>query len=1638
LARQTRHDRALAFGWQRRRALAKWAATSESSPYRRRLRFEPLEDRRMLSITVNTTADVVNINDHVTSLREAIFAANTVPGADAINFAPALTAGGPAKILLTLGELKITDALTINGPGANLLTIDASGSDPTPNEQNSDGVRVFDFDDGQDNTQLADLITGLTLSGGDPGTGGGAIFNREMLTVTNCSIVGNSAPAGGGGIGNVGGTLSISDSVISGNKSIFGGGGITNYGGNVTVTSCQVIGNTGYIGGGIWSSKSGNDATSLTVNGSLIALNATGTSVGGGGGIATDGALSVANCTIEKNTGPGLGGGILLLGNADVTISETAILNNKAPSGGFFEQGRGGGVCNLIGQLRLNDCTVSGNSTDGFGGGVYGRVSMYGCTINDNSAGPQGGGVFLSAPGSLENCTITGNKANDGGGVFGGFGSGANMASIRRCTIVANQANLGGGIFMIGAARISGTIVAGNTGLSTSYIPSDVVATLGSNLEINDCLIGYDGLGIIGEAPLNNPSAAGNLVGGPIYGFIDPKLGPLTNNGGSTLTFAPRPGSPVINWISALSLDEPEFDQRGAPFARRVGGATDIGAVEHQPNPLPGDYNFNGIVDAADYTAWRDTLGSTNDLRADGGGTTAGVPDGVVDSLDYDFWKSQFGNVLMAGSGAAGATAEPTSLTDATDGVAPSLAETALLGGAASAGPIVVDTTADVVDFNDGVTSLREAIFAANLVSGADTIDFAPALTAGGPATILLTQGVLAIAEALTISGPGAYLLTIDAQHHSGIFTVGGPFVLSGLTLTNGNSAGEGGALNYQGGGSASIIDMNITGNSGRSGGGISARGDLTIINSTINGNTSDISSLGGGIYFKGFTLTISNSTINGNTAGASGGGIYAECRQMTITDSKISGNQSNGVSARGGGIYISITGGLAPSATISDTIVSGNSATSSGGGIFLPDIYDQLNLSNTIISGNTSGYEGGGVYGGIVTVSQSQVSGNQAAKGAGGISGNIVSISASTIAGNAAGGEWGGGIRAATVTINDSTISGNHTGTGPGPNTGGGVFAHKITIANSTITNNYTKLNGAKGGALFGGLITISDSTISGNYTLGDGAQGGAVYSYHSIQYSSQYSSITNTVLTGNHTAGRFSYGGALALGQSHYHLKNLVVTGNYTLGDSAGGGGIGGNFSDSGTSFDHLWIANNYTMGNGSNGGGMSFAGYGYFLIANSEISGNATRGSASGGGISSSAFSVSSAIGLDIVTSTISGNQALGGGGIEFVAFGPNQLRVIDSTISGNQALGTSTGGGIDVHNGGTVTLDDSTITGNHASNGGGVYSPHGSVRSHGAIIARNTDSSGHPDMNLSTSTFASDTLSFSLLGDRRGTSFTEAPVGSPDAKGNLIGGPVYGVIDAMLAPLTYNGGPVYLDGSKMLTQAPLAGSPVINIGDPTGAAVYILQNGSDAIYPSLDDQRGAPFTRTFGGRIDMGAIEIEPVGFLAGDYNGNGIVDAADYTLWRDSSGASVAAATGADGNGDGKVNTIDYLVWRTNFGKTLPVIGPGGGATAPALAEPVAPDVIATPAAPVVSAVAIEPLSSVLPNRSGFAVRPQFLATGSSRDDALLLWVGARADGGSRIGNPTPHGAASSSMPDETGNTSTDAIDDVFAALAVGA
>ena len=72
----------------------------------------------------------------------------------------------------------------------------------------------------------------------------------------------------------------------------------------------------------------------------------------------------------------------------------------------------------------------------------------------------------------------------------------------------------------------------------------------------------------------------------------------------------------------------------------------------------------------------------------------------------------------------------------------------------------------------------------------------------------------------------------------------------------------------------------------------------------------------------------------------------------------------------------------------------------------------------------------------------------------------------------------------------------------------------------------------------------------------------------------------------------------------------------------------------------------------------------------------------------------------------------------------------------------------------------------------------------------------------------------------------------------------------------------------------------------------------------------------------GRI-MATLDtrLNPDPLVVGDYNGNGEVDAADYTVWADTFNTNVTPFEGADGNGDGVIDAADYTIWADNFGNS---------------------------------------------------------------------------------------------------------------------
>jgi hypothetical protein len=123
-----------------------------------------------------------------------------------------------------------------------------------------------------------------------------------------------------------------------------------------------------------------------------------------------------------------------------------------------------------------------------------------------------------------------------------------------------------------------------------------------------------------------------------------------------TTTYDPRTlGQGPLTYQPSGSIAPFGTTARNANFAISyvTTGALDPGRFVSLVPVLLGDYNGDGSVDAADYTLWRNSLGSTMNLAADGN------QNGVIDPGDFDVWRAHFGQTTGSGSGAIANAAVP-------------------------------------------------------------------------------------------------------------------------------------------------------------------------------------------------------------------------------------------------------------------------------------------------------------------------------------------------------------------------------------------------------------------------------------------------------------------------------------------------------------------------------------------------------------------------------------------------------------------------------------------------------------------------------------------------------------------------------------------------------------------------------------------------------------------------------------------------------------------------------------------------------------------------------------------------------------------------------------------------------------------
>ncbi|MFN7414879.1 MAG: beta strand repeat-containing protein, partial [Dolichospermum sp.] len=438
----------------------------------------------------------------------------------------------------------------------------------------------------------------------------------------------------------------------------------------------------------------------------------------------------------------------------------------------------------------------------------------------------------------------------------------------------------------------------------------------------------------------------------------------------------------------------------------------------------------------------------------------------------------------------------------------------------------------------------------------------------------------------------------------------------------------------------------------------------------------------------------------------------------------------------------------------------------------------------------------------------------------------------------------------AITLTVN--TTADQNDGTA----TGGLSLRDAILIANSDIANQYIiNLTGGTTYSLTAFSLTDTkggDLDILGNVTIqSTGTQPATIdasglTSADRVFEVSNYLNLSNIIVKGGLTTEN---GGGIYIGENATALLfNTTVKDNSNSSYFSSGGGI---YNGGVLALVNSTVADNKVVGSSTYGGGIYNSGQA--ILLGTTIKNNTGT---YGGGIYNSYGT------LTISTSTIYNNI---GAGIE--SFGSSIINLINSTVSGNQASNT---GGIEAR-GGVVNVVNSTITQNISTSsyvgGGGIYTSNyggANVNLKNSIVAGNIGTS--PDIygNVNGN-------NNNLIGNLSG------------ASGTIGTGTDIVNVNPQLGPLQDNGNGIF-------THALLSGSPAINKGNNALVLTDVFDidfdgNNSENI---PFDNRGSGFTRISSGTVDIGAFEFQPAPNLNLSIN--------DVTLTEGNSGTKNATFT----------------------------------------------------------------------------------------------------------------------------------------------
>ncbi|MEO8082642.1 MAG: right-handed parallel beta-helix repeat-containing protein [Ardenticatenales bacterium] len=837
-----------------------------------------------------------------------------------------------------------------------------------------------------------------------------------------------------------------------------------------------------------------------------------------GSGILNQGALTVRDVTIRGNHGPAtdksFGGAIYNVGS--LSVRGATIVDNDAEFGGAILN---------AGTTVVSRSTITGNRARSGGGALYnysGTAIINNSIVSENRTAAVGGGAFFNASAlAIANSSIVNNRSTEfGGAVFGQSGG----VYVTNSTFSGNESTYGGGgIYLLqGEGSVTSSTFTGNKGSAGGGLNVQVDA----RLSILNTILTLNGTNCFGELR----SEGANIDSGVTCNFsapgdqssTDPRLRPLANNGGYTLTHALPADSPAVDQGDLVGcIDYVGYylttDQRG--YVRDVDGnhdgdvRCDVGAYEFDPaDPGTGGATPTpGHVEGADVTACatggtHTTIGAA--IAAVRSGGTVGVCAGVFhERLTIDK------PLTLKGVGATVSIVDGQQL-----------------------GPVVTvvgDVAVTVTDMGfrhgQGLVNPSGSLTVRRSTIASQSSTERGGIQSGG--TLLVEDS--RIADNVSLASGGG--IGIDA----GQATIK-------QSVIEGNTAGEyGGGIDVRGGTLLSLVDVTLSGNEAANGGGLSSVVPFVLTGSTVADN---FATYGAGIFSRG-KATITDAVISGNQ-GDLGGGIYA-AGELNLTGTQVYSNFAFGAYGYGGGVMLNegtlsvirgaftdnqanLGGGLyvRGNGTATDVAVTSNEA-GLGGGLY---VFDGRYASHGgRIAANAAVGDGGGVYAqaGQLVLDGTAVTENTSVRDGGGlfVQASVVGeMSGQTSLSNNVAASGGGARNLGTMTLADLRITGNQaTGTEVEPPEG---------------EDPPPATGGLGGGVLNEGTATIARALIANCEAL----SGGGVANQGTL-------GVENATLSGN-LAERG--GGGLFNAQGSVTLRSVTLAANDTDPDAAGGGSI------------------------------------------------------------------------------------------------------------------------------------------------------------------------------------------------------------------------------------------------------------------------------------------------------------------------------------------------------------------------------------------------------------------------------------------------------------------------------------------------